>query len=232
MQFAFASKLNSAELKALLPTFDKILACVKGVRPPTPKMKVDPVLVSRGRDIFEGRESNDRNCKCMRCHGSTESGRYDYPEMKVALSTIETDSTLADRFLDKESIKHHEKVIKAITKSPSDINVSPSNRGYIAPPLVSLFAKTGLLHNRSVPTVKQLLCTFPEKRASVWSKPIDSNVFNEEGLTQNPTGEVVTGQIRYDTKEKGFSNSGHNFCNLLKDDPTACDAVTEYLKTL
>lgn len=232
MQFALASELDGSELKALVPLFDKILACVKDKRPPTVTLVVNQSLARKGRQIFQGSRSPDQNCNCAKCHGTTDAGEYNYLEKKIKLSFVKTDSALALRFADPEKLDHHNKVVSSITKNSAASFESASGLGYIAPPLVALFTKSALLHNHSVPTMKELLCTKAVDRASRWSLKEGANIFDEEGLTRNPPINFDLKQTVYDTNKQGFSNSGHDFCDLLKEDPVACSEITEYLKTL
>lgn len=227
MQFAMSSNLSGRKLRALVPDFEKILACVKGVRPPRSPIATDPEKVAEGREIFNGARSPDQNCNCAKCHGNTEHGNYQYFEKAIRGSFIKTDPAQNIRMNDPQEMSRHIEVVRAIDPrvgaSEFDTN---EDRGYVAPPLVAMFTKDALLHNRSVPTARDLLCKTPENRPKRWAWTSHPDIF--DGRAVNPHAN----KGGYDTSGYGFSNAGHDFCGLLKDDPKACDSLLEYLKTL
>jgi hypothetical protein len=233
MQFAMGSKLSRDEIKKLIPMFDKVLACVKNVPPPIPDMKgLDQKLVSKGREIYTGSYSAEADCKCVRCHGMTERGKFDYPERKFSLKKMNTDPALLERLDDPKELIRYNDVMKKYFDQSSGIKISEVQKEYIAPPLVAMFTKSALLHNRSVPSLNQLLCIPADKRAKIWTSKSSSNVFNHTELNLDPKETNDPNVTYYDTTKRGFSNSGHDFCSVLKTDPTACEALIEYLKTL
>lgn len=233
MQFALASKLTGDEIKKLVPMFDKVLACVKNVQPPVPDMKgINQRLVHEGRKIYTGNSSPDTDCKCVRCHGMTERGKFDYPERKFSLAKMKTDPTMIRRLDDSKELIRYNEVMEKVIAQPSGIKISDVQKEYVAPPLVAMFTKSALLHNRSVPTLKQLLCTSADKRAKVWASKPSSNIFDHSQIVLDPKVTNNPNLSYYDTTNRGFSNGGHDFCSVLKSDTASCDALIEYLKTL
>lgn len=225
MQFAMGSTLKGSDLRELVPAFNKILACVKSKPPPRSPLKVDQALANRGRGIYQGAASADRTCNCASCHGG---GAGTFPEKHSPLSQIGTDGALAGLY-SYDDIGHHEKVLQTFDPESTVPHKGERDLGYVAPPLVALFTKPAFLHNHSVPTARELLCKSAADRAPVWSRRGEGSVFDDASVSRYAAG---AGESRYDTRRPGFSNRGHDYCKMLKEDPKACDAMVEYLKTL
>lgn len=234
MQFAMTSDRTGDQLRKLGPVFRKMLACVKNVKPPPNGLVTDAAKVAEGREIYHGGTSPDRNCNCALCHGTTERNRaYDYPEKSIRLSFVQTDPEVNRRIANESEIEHHMKVVKSVDPEASSSGIyTPGDIGYVAPPLVALFARPALLHNHSVPTARDLLCKKAGDRPKRWAADKSrGNAFNDGDVAREPSGTTPERPV-YDTSRKGFSNQGHDFCGQLKDDPKACDSLLEYLKTL
>lgn len=231
MQFALASKLKGDQIKNLKPLFDKILSCVKNKRPPQSETVFDTAKWNEGRDIFYGlMYPEEKNCDCIKCHGITDGSKDQfYPEKYVSHSLIKTDFAFLEKMLQPEVGENHAKIVKLVdpTAKLYDPHENPS---YLAPPLVAMFTKTALLHNKSVPTIEHLICTDEKDRPKKWSWKSEPNIFE--------AGEVITSGRSalawpiYNTNGHGFGNQGHNFCQPLKNDKAACLNLVEYLKSL
>src|SRR5258708_30189427 len=102
--------------------------------------------------------------------------------------------------------------------------VDDPNMGYVAPPLVALFLKPGLLHNRSVPTARTLLCKDPEGRPTRWRWKGEPGAFAEEALETSPPNGA--GDV-YDTQRRGLRNRGQDYCDAPKEDPSARKGLSE-----
>jgi hypothetical protein len=229
MQFAHASfRVTPDDLKAeYVGDFQKILACVKSKKAPAlpDSMKIDVVKATRGRDLYHGKmEGMGSKCNCASCHGGVDpvTGSYEYPEEKIDVSEIGTDNSYSK--LPKTFWNKHEKLCKEINCHAEVYE----QMGYVAPPLSGLWARGGLLHNRSVPTVHNLLqdpASRPKKWA--WKDSENPNVLDASAVITEARAEES-----YDTTQAGFSNSGHNHCTqYYKAHPEEVANLVEYLKT-
>lgn len=105
--------------------------------------------------------------RCASCHGqySLEGDLIAYKDKRIPVSLIGTDparaTALNDAFLDflSDSYLNFE--------GESSVNLElKEKRGYVAPPLVGVWATAPYFHNGAVPTLYHVL--FPEKRPKVW----------------------------------------------------------------
>jgi hypothetical protein len=104
---------------------------------------------------------------------------------------------------------------------------------YPALPLTGVWATAPYLHNNSVPTLRQLLMPAVE-RPTVFMvghreyDPVDV------GYTQSLSANAIPDELRFDTREAGNANSGHDGPAFGADDLSDADldALLEYLKSL
>jgi hypothetical protein len=126
----------------------------------------------------------------------------------------------------------------------------PSKEGYVAPPLVGVWASAPYFHNGSVPTIEAVLSS--ATRPEIWGRdPRDAHAYDlqkvgmryrelsraefaqsAEGAVGKPfRSQAATdhGAI-YDTQAFGHGNMGHTFGDRLTPDERL--AVIEFLKSL
>lgn len=221
------SFLSKKEIAALNPSFEKALACVQSTPIPRKVFPTDPELVKQGAQIFNGGLNNKGDCNCNKCHGKTEMDKpWDYPEKQVPLNFVKTDPEMARSFN-----SDYRKRIAAFMKDvdPCSQFEDVEKEYIVAPPLIALFTKSGLLHNRSVPTLKDLLCTPQDERPMKWKIKGEPDVFDADSVDRSPTDTAGV----YNTEGFGAKNIGHDFCTTeLKNDSRSCKALIEYMKTL
>ena len=126
----------------------------------------------------------------------------------------------------------------------------PSKDGYVAPPLVGIWASAPYFHNGSVPTIETVLNS--KLRPEIWERPNDDpHAYNLESIgmayrelsrdefLQSAAAakgkvflakEVVDHGAMYDTTEYGHGNMGHTFGDSLTNDERK--AIIEFLKSL
>ncbi len=230
VQLAMYGKATAQEIRDKAPMFEKILACVRSIRPPPNPLPVNRELAAKGMSLYTGNRAKDSTCNCAVCHGQMWRGQYLYPEKVIRGSFLKTDPTEIDRLKNPEEMKHHMAVLNQIDPNAQQTNLNVyGDLGYVAPPLVAMFTKTALLHNHSVPTLKDLLCKSEGDRPTRWTRNSSSNVFTPENVNYNPKkGDDAV----FNSSDHGFGNKGHDFCRDLKNNPESCNAVIEYLKTL
>lgn len=224
---AMLTTLSKDELKALNPDFEKVVACVQSTPVPKKMFKTDPNLVKEGKLIFSGKKFANQDCNCMNCHGKTEmDARWDYPEKQVPLDYVKTDPEFNKNFG-----PDYRRRLAAFVKEidPCSEFIDSPNEYIVSPPLVALFTKSGLLHNRSVPTLHDLLCVKENDRPKKWKLKADANVYDRNSVDRAAADSDTT----YNTTLIGSSNQGHNFCTTeLSSDETSCRSLIEYMKTL
>jgi hypothetical protein len=126
----------------------------------------------------------------------------------------------------------------------------PSKPGYIAPPLVGVWATGPYFHNGSVPTIAMVLNS--QARPEIWSREHrDPTAYDLEKVgmkfqtltraeleecqqaaagKHNLSQQAVDASAVYDTTTFGHKNTGHTFGDSLTDGERA--AIIEFLKSL
>ena len=237
------------------------------VSPPYPE-KLDPKLVRRGANIFHGRrqpQSANGFKKCSNCHGSYErnpnakdysvaGGWFVNYSHSDKLKDVGTDSAYNDVLRTFRPIARHiDKLVeyyeKKGTPELAPTESYPDENGYVAPPLVGVWASAPYFHNGSVPTIEAVLNS--ELRPEIWARstnPFDYDLGSvglvHEAMTRDEyvtsmqvasnahpqTAAAIDFAYTYDTTQFGRSNGGHTFGDQLTDDERA--AVIEFLKSL
>ncbi len=102
-----------------------------------------------------------------------------------------------------------------------------NSRGYVAMPLSGVWMRGPYLHNRSVPTVLDLLHV---KRPDTFYS--GNNLLDKDklGFEHEKSQEKGLHFVFFDTKEKGHHNTGHLYGTALSEDDKK--KIVEYLKTL
>ena len=205
-----------------------VRAYIESIEAPAYPFDVNEALAAEGQAIFEN--------TCSTCHG-TYGEKPTYPNRIVDIAVVGTDSTLIDY-----AFGEGQAYVNWFNNSPfgAGAQAQPS-RGYVPPPLDGIWATAPFLHNGSVPTIRAVLDS--SKRPSLWHHLNVSNIeqsdYDQENLgwhfsPVNADADLqelsVDKQWVYDTRRKGYANTGHQFGDALTG--AQRDAVIEYLKTL
>jgi len=94
-------------------------------------------------------------------------------------------------------------------------------------PLDGIWLRGPYLHNGSVPTLRDLLKP-PSDRPVVFYRGYDVYDFDNVGFVSSGPEAETLGE-RFDTRERGNSNSGHEYGTMLGDQQK--EDLLEYLKT-
>lgn len=100
-------------------------------------------------------------------------------------------------------------------------------RGYVAGPLTGLWMRGPYLHNRSVPTVLDLLHVKRPETFYSGNNLLDKDQLGFEHEERQEKGLYFT---FFDTKENGHHNTGHLYGTAVSEDDKK--KIVEYLKTL
>ncbi len=194
------------------------------VKVPVWPFSIDANLASQGEDVYAEH--------CADCHGSHAEGAR-YPNQLVPLADVGTDPMLVEG----ES-EFAARFVQWFAQSFwGETSRLDPQLGYIAPPLDGIWATAPFLHNGSVPTLEALLDS--SKRPTYWTRTFASTDYDEAAAGWKHTA-VDHGQAAepdaakrvriYDTTLQGYSNAGHTFGDVMRDDERR--ALLEYVKTL
>jgi len=248
----------------------KALAFARETQSPLYPGTLDAALLQQGADLFHGRvapqdKTGFRTCKT--CHGSytkkstqndlSQPGSWavDYNFSHV-LRNVKTDSSYNAVLQKFKPIADHINglgVYLAAQGTPQEMIPRasvPASEGYVAPPLVGVWASAPYFHNGSVPTLDTVLNS--AARPEIWARDHrDPSAYDvvRVGMAYQPVSreefeasaakaagkpfvapEAVDHGALYDTQQFGHNNSGHTFGDRLTDDERR--AVIEFLKSL
>jgi mono/diheme cytochrome c family protein len=248
----------------------KALAFARETQSPPYPGVLDAALVQQGADLFHGRVAPQDSTgfrACKTCHGTysrkpsqsdlSQPGSWsvDY-QFSHVLRDVKTDAsynTTLQRF--KPIADHINRLGEYLAKqgTPAELipkAAVPAAAGYVAPPLVGVWASAPYFHNGSVPTLDTVLNS-PE-RPEIWARnhrdpfaydlervgmayqPVTRAEFDESasGAAGKPfySKAATDHASNYDTQTFGHGNQGHTFGDRL----TAAErsAIIEFLKSL
>lgn len=214
MSTLFAFGLSQAEIQSHDAEFQDLREAMLALEPPAwPFAAPASEAVERGKVVF------DRHCAS--CHGSYGEGAR-FPDLVILTEEVGTDPVREAGLDDTQA-----SVINASWYGePARWTASD---GYLAPPLVGVWATAPYLHNGSIPDLESLLDS--GQRLTRWR-------YVDGGRAYDPTRmgwrveEATGGDARsvYDTTRRGLSNAGHVYGDGL--DGTERSNLLAYLKTL
>ncbi|MEM7606367.1 MAG: hypothetical protein AAF411_13505 [Myxococcota bacterium] len=164
----------------------------------------DERLVSEGAALFQ--ES------CADCHGDHQGGEH--PDRLIDVEQIGTDPIRTRAFTEREA--------SAINASWfGEEHPMRATSGYLAPPLVGVWATAPYFHNGAVPTLAGVLN--PAERPERWVR--------DDGYDEVNVGlQVRTASGGYDAAVRGLDVGGHDYASEMS--ATERTALLAYLKTL
>jgi mono/diheme cytochrome c family protein len=230
---------------------------------------LDADLVKLGADLFHGRvkPANRRGfVSCKTCHGTytkkDPAGDWSAPGSWLVdynhsdkFRNVKTDPTYNEVLQSFRPIVEHLSKLAAYYEAEGRPDLTPTasvpdKPGYVAPPLVGVWASAPYFHNGSVPTINAVLNS--KERPEIWlrncSDPhaydlelvgLEHSTLTREELEAsaakaaeaNPKSKAwIDHRSTYDTKGFGHANTGHTFGDNLSDQERS--AVIEFLKSL
>lgn len=235
--------------------------------PPFPK-PLDAERVQKGADIFHGRTrpvDSQGFVACKTCHGSytRKDSQFDFAtpgswtvsyDSSTVLRNVKTDGAYNATVQKLKPIAEHIRKLavyferRGTPELAPDVSV-PSKEGYVAPPLVGVWATAPYFHNGSVPTIELVLNS--KERPEIWWRNTDPHAYNfdqvgldfravsreELARVQEEASEAgqrshAAAELRslYDTRGYGRGRMGHTFGDRLTAEERL--AVIEFLKSL
>jgi hypothetical protein len=226
-------------------------------------------LVRKGANLFHGRAlpANSKGfTACKTCHGvytrkpshddlsqpGSWSVAYDFSHL---LRNVKTDFAYNATLQKLKPIADHINKLEDYYTAQGTPELSPhasvpSQEGYVAPPLVGVWASAPYFHNGSVPTLDTVLNS--SERPEIWARdPRDPHAYDLErgGMLYRSVSRAdfeksaadaagkpfvsqpaVDHSAIYDTQAYGHGNTGHKFGDQLTPDERR--AVIEFLKSL
>ncbi len=225
MQFILHSGNSGDYIRGQEDRFRNIAAWIESLEPPQNPHPIDVALAERGRAVF--------NRTCAECHGRYEAGRVEYPERVIAIDEIRTDPV---RWRELNPAERGKMVDNWITRYGADPVVVDSP-GYVAPPLVGVWASAPYFHNGSAPTLWHVL--HPEDRPAFW-KPVGKEYDRERVGLKIDAYDQLPAEYKtwnkheqrrvFRTDQPGHSAAGHVYPSVLNEEERR--AVLEYMKSL
>jgi hypothetical protein len=191
-----------------LPSMKRVEDWIWTLQPPTfPSDRVRKERLPAGERIYKK--------ECAECHekGGKQIGQV------IPLKEVGTDPERLNSFTPELAAKMN----TLGTGRPWKFTHFRKTDGYAAMPLDGVWLRAPYLHNGSVPTLRHLLET-PGRRPAVFQRGYDVYDYTNGGFVWQEQG------FRYDTSQKGNSNTGHLYGTSLT--PAEKEELLEYLKTL
>jgi len=250
-------------------TVAKALAFARETQSPLYPNSLDAELVRKGADLFHGRTAPTDSqgfTACKTCHGTysrkdsqTDLSRpgswtvtYDFSHV---LRNVKTDDLYNTTLQQLKPVADNINKLASYFTAKGTPELSPhasvpSKAGYVAPPLVGVWASAPYFHNGSVPTVEAVLSS--DTRPEIWARDnrdphaydLDKVGMRYRDLSREQyaasaaeaAGKSFRSQVAidhgaiYDTKGTGHGNMGHTFGDRLTKHERR--AVIEFLKSL
>ena len=254
---------------AHVKTVAKALAFARETTSPPYPQSLDADLVRKGADLFHGRArpANPHGFRaCKTCHGSytkkDDAADYSQPgswtvdyDFSHVIRNVRTDPAYNTTLQALAPIAEHINKLESYYAAQGTPEFTPrasvpSKPGYVAPPLVGVWASAPYFHNGSVPTLATVLNS--SKRPEIWSRNArDPHAYDLErvGMLYETVSReafensaasaadkpflsqpVIDHGAIYDTTQFGHGNTGHTFGDSLSDEERL--AVIEFLKSL
>lgn len=178
----------------------------------------DAASAKRGEQVFQS--------TCAPCHGAHSGENAEYLNHVEPFSSVGTDPARAENFGDKEATFVNSFLGGVITEAEP----LQATQGYLAQPLVGIWARAPYFHNGSVPTLRGVIESV--SRPTVWRRTGNEEADYDKtnvGLRYEEPSDAGDFTI-YDTRKPGLSNQGHTFGDALTDQER--DDLLNYLKLL
>lgn len=230
---------------------------------------LDADLVQRGADLFHGRKepvAAEGFRACTNCHG-TYTKRADQPDLSQpggweveydysdTLRDVGTDASYNQVLRQLKSVAEHINKLAIYYEAQGQPELAararvPATDGYVAPPLVGVWASAPYFHNGSAPTLEAVLDS--SKRPEIWARnnrdpfaydlvqvgmdyePVTRSEFETSADAAKGKSFLAPAAIAhstlYDTQAPGHGNMGHRFGDRLTPEERA--AIIEFLKSL
>jgi hypothetical protein len=216
MQASVLGLKDTTQARQVQQSFQDVVSWVLALEAPVYPEPVDMAMAIEGKRLF--------NEHCSQCHGTYDKDVI-YPGKIIPIDKIGTDPYYALYFAEESKLSEWYNESWYATTVPYS-QMKPQ-LGYIAPPLVGIWASAPYFHNGSVPTLEQVLSS--KSRPRYWRKDGGYNTMSP-GLKYTSMNKKRKDKAIYNTDIRGYSNTGHTYGDVLTGQERR--SIVEYLKTL
>lgn len=188
--------------------------------------QIDVKSAQRGEGLF--------NESCARCHGhylkNWSRTEFDsaspmdriktYQVQYKKITQVKDVGTDPNRYLGMKSLEK----LNELEISKNNGIVIQSQKGYVPPPLVGIWARWPYLHNNSVSSLCELLTPAPQRRKVFFQgPPVDQGRDFDFECNGYPSPEAAPAEWKtrpeyvYDTRIRGMGNAGHDVGIFIKN---------------
>jgi hypothetical protein len=243
---------HRAKVAARAALIGEVLQYARETQPPPMPRDAQRALLADWEQVKHG-EALFQKMKCASCHGAhelTDTGvAVRFPNR--GLMDVKTDPAYSETMLRFAPLADRITAAGKIYGAHGPYSEAVTRPGYVAPPLVGIWASAPYLHNGSVPTLADLF-EAPERRPRIWARRIDdagAYDFEKVGLDHEvvapethaarlaaaagkaaTSAEAIEARRAYDTRQPGRSNAGHAFATGLTAGEKS--ALLAFLKAL
>ena len=191
----------------------RVARWLSDLAPPPSPHKPDPDAVARGAEIYAE--------ECLACHGRQGPDGYvfegDYLGQVEPLSEVQTDRARLDSYTQEFRDAQIRELFKGTRYAFRQFRKTD---GYANMPLDGLWLRGPYLHNGSVPTLADLLEPAAD-RPVAFLRQSDVIDLERGGFVSPPCEGASKDAFCFDTRERGNSNSGHEYGTGLGADAKA-----------
>lgn len=223
LQFVMVVQNSGATMRSWEGEFRDILAWINSLKPPKYQGMTNQTLAKVGAEIY--------TAICFRCHGGPVDGIYQYPEKRIPIDEVKTDPVR----LTSLPREYREEMWQGWYGEDGKRKYELDPDGYVAPPLLGIWASAPYFHNGSVPTLWHVLN--PKSRPRIWRRSLHGYDHVKMGLEVIEMETFPKSMLRsderrdyFDTTQFGKSAAGHPFADDLDEDEKT--ALIEFLKQL
>lgn len=210
-----------------------------------PAEKIELDLARRGEVLF--------NQSCAKCHGHYDKAwnlpHADLLSAQDKLATVMVRPKEQTPVIDVGTDPYRRQGMKSLEQL-NNLSISKRNgivietqKGYVPPPLVGIWARWPYFHNNSVPSLCALLTPSASRPQTYYAgEALDREKDFDADCNGYPLGVKTPAKWKqkdyfYDTRRKGMSNAGHDVNIFIKDGKeifTAADkkALIRFMQTL
>lgn len=226
MAMLLAYGMSENTIASLEPSFADVQQYLWSLEaPPWPFDPPEADAVSAGREVFDA--------TCARCHGVHTGPNAAYPDKIVPADEVGTDPARAVNFGPDEAAYVNAFAEGFIPGAGLDLE---STGGYLAPPLVGIWARAPYFHSASVPDLAGVIDS--SARPEVWTRTGSAEADYDPvtvGWKYTVPSDPMDASTRegrriHDASRPGLSNDGHPFGDALSDAERA--DLLAYLVTL
>lgn len=195
------------------------------------------------------------NQLCAKCHGTYVKAwsleNHSLLPLSEQIKTIQVQYKKTTPVIDVGTDPNRYLGMESLERGLNPLSISQANgiriatqKGYVPPPLVGIWARWPYFHNNSAPNLCAVLSPSAERPVTYYAgEALNPNTDFDEDCVGYPVGADVpqswkqNSDFLYDTRKPGLKNTGHDVNIFIKDGvnlltPLSRRDLIEFLKTL